>query len=137
MKCVTAIACILAAVACAAEAKTTHKHHAKAKPKAAAAAPKAEAAPKPKDAPPDPLLVRHRLVAAAPREVKARLGAPDVDHTEGKGAFWTYRLADCALYVFFQDTGKGLKLSGVSAGPRRRGQSTPDKEECLTAAETR
>jgi hypothetical protein len=80
---------------------------------------------------------RPRLVGATTREVATRLGPPDVAHTEGKGAFWTYRLSDCALFVFFKDEGRGLKVSGVSAGPRRHGQAAPAAEDCLSSAEQR
>lgn len=74
------------------------------------------------------------LARATPAEVKAWLGEPAVANEEGKGAFWTYRLEDCALMVFFKDEGAGLKVSGVAAGPRRRTETAPDAEACITNA---
>lgn len=77
------------------------------------------------------------MLGASTGQIRAKLGAPDVAHNEGRGAFWTYRLPECALFVFFQDEGKGLKVSGLSSGPRRRGQAQASTEDCLTAAESR
>lgn len=74
------------------------------------------------------------LANATPDDVKARLGEPAVANAEGKGAFWTYRLEDCALMVFFKDTGQGLRVSGVQTGPRRRAETPPDAETCIGAA---
>ena len=74
------------------------------------------------------------LAGSTPDEVKARLGEPAVANEEGKGAFWTYRLEDCALMVFFKDEGAGLKVSGVSAGPRRRADAAPDVDSCIANA---
>jgi hypothetical protein len=74
------------------------------------------------------------LARATPAEVKAWLGDPAVANEEGKGAFWTYRLEDCALMVFFKDDGKGLRVSGVAAGPRRRADTAPDADACITDA---
>jgi hypothetical protein len=74
------------------------------------------------------------LARATPAEVRAWLGEPAVASEEGKGAFWTYRLEDCALMVFFKDEGQGLKVSSVAAGPRRRADGAPDAETCITAA---
>ena len=119
--------CALVAFAGVAEAKTAKKPAPK---------PDAEASvPDPKPAP-IPTAPKSRLSGLTTREITTRLGPPDVAHTEGKGAFWTYRLTDCALFVFFQDAGKGLKVSSVSAGPRKRGDPAPAAEDCLTAAET-
>src|SRR3569833_1786027 len=42
------------------------------------------------------------LAGQTPEEVKAWLGEPAVANEECKGAFWTYRLEDCALMVFFK-----------------------------------
>jgi hypothetical protein len=53
---------------------------------------------------------------------------------EGKGALWTYRFDDCALMVFFRDQGAGLHVTGVAAGPRRRGEPAPDPEACIASA---
>ncbi len=74
------------------------------------------------------------LARATPAEVKAWLGDPAVANEEGKGAFWTYRLEDCALMVFFKDEGQGLKVSGVATGPRRRAETAPDADACITNA---
>src|SRR5690349_6993063 len=61
----------------------------------------------------------HGLLAATEAEAAARLGPPDIRRAEGSGAMWTYRLADCALFVFFKRSGTdGLKVSGAASGPR-------------------
>lgn len=65
------------------------------------------------------------------RQVRTRLGEPAVAHAEGKGAMWTYRSDTCALMVFFEDKGKGLRAAGAVTGPRRRGEPVPDLEECM------
>ena len=75
------------------------------------------------------------LVNATQAQVKARFGEPDVARAEGAGAFWTYRLPDCALFVFFHKESKGLRVSSVTAGPLRRGDATPDTGTCVTASE--
>ena len=75
------------------------------------------------------------LVNATQAQVKARFGEPDVARAEGSGAFWTYRLPDCALFVFFHKESKGLRVSSVTAGPLRRGDATPDAGACVTASE--
>lgn len=74
------------------------------------------------------------LARATPAEVKAWLGDPAVANEEGKGAFWTYRLEECALMVFFKDEGQGLRVSGVATGPRRRADTAPDADACITNA---
>jgi hypothetical protein len=74
------------------------------------------------------------LARATPEEVRAWLGEPAVANEEGKGAFWTYRLEDCALMVFFKDAGSGLRVSGVATGPRRRADIAPDPDTCITNA---
>ncbi|OYX35579.1 MAG: hypothetical protein B7Y99_03485 [Caulobacterales bacterium 32-69-10] len=74
------------------------------------------------------------LARATPAEVKAWLGEPAVANAEGKGAFWTYRLEDCALMVFFKDEGQGLRVSSVATGPRRRAETAPDADACITNA---
>jgi hypothetical protein len=74
------------------------------------------------------------LARATPDEVKAWLGEPAVANDEAKGAFWTYRLEDCALMVFFKDQGAGLRVSGVATGPRRRSDMNPDPEACIANA---
>ena len=74
------------------------------------------------------------LARATPDEVRAWLGEPMVANEEGKGAFWTYRLEDCALMVFFKDEGSGLRVSSVAAGPRRRSDTPPDVDQCIAGA---
>jgi hypothetical protein len=74
------------------------------------------------------------LAGQTPDEVKAWLGEPAVANEEGKGAFWTYRLEDCALMVFFKDEGSGLHVTGVGTGPRRRADTAPDAESCIANA---
>jgi len=77
----------------------------------------------------------HGLLAATQQEVTSRLGAPDVARAEGAGAMWTYRLPDCALFVFFRRSGTdGMKVSGAAAGPRTRGRNPPPVNECVTEA---
>jgi hypothetical protein len=65
------------------------------------------------------------------RQVRQRLGEPAVAHAEGKGAMWTYRSDDCALMVFFEDKGKGLRAAGAVTGPRKRGEPVPELETCM------
>ncbi len=77
----------------------------------------------------------HGLLAASESEVKTRLGAPDVARSEGAGAMWTYRLPDCALFVFFKrPEGQPLKVSGAASGPRVRGRTPPPVNECVAEA---
>ena len=64
--------------------------------------------------------------------VKAALGEPVLARAEGAGALWTYRLPDCALFVYFQREGaQTLKVSGASAGPLMRGGATLETDACL------
>ena len=80
----------------------------------------------------------HGLLGTSETEVTARLGAPDLSRAEGKGAMWTYRTPDCALFVFFRRaSGEGLKVSGAASGPRTRGRNPPPVNECLTEAMAR
>lgn len=77
----------------------------------------------------------HGLLAADEMEVRSRLGAPDVARAEGAGAMWTYRLPDCALFVFFKSPqGQPLKVSGAASGPRVRGRTPPPVNECVAEA---
>ena len=77
----------------------------------------------------------HGLMSASESEVTGRLGKPDVSRAEGAGAMWTYRLPDCALFVFFRRSApEGLKVSGAAAGPRSRGRNPPPVNECVTEA---
>jgi hypothetical protein len=73
------------------------------------------------------------LLHAAPATVRERLGDPDVARAEGGGAFWTYRLPHCALFVFFHVGPKGLRVSGASTGPRRRGEPLLSVPACLAS----
>jgi len=75
------------------------------------------------------------LANATQAQVRAKFGEPDVSRAEGEGAFWTYQLPDCALFVFFRKEAKVLRVSGLSAGPRRRGEATPETQDCLAAAD--
>ena len=77
----------------------------------------------------------HGLLAAGEPEVTQRLGPPDLSRAEGSGAMWTYRLPDCALFVFFRRSGaESLKVSGAASGPRMRGRNPPPVNECLAEA---
>jgi hypothetical protein len=105
----------------------------KPRPAPAAAAPAAPArAPEPpKPRPP----TSRELAQALEAQVRARLGAPDVAREEGAGGLWTYRFHSCALLVFFRrEGGQPLKVSGFSAGPRRRGQAAPSVDGCMAQA---
>ncbi len=86
------------------------------------------------DAPASPVTPA-TLDGAAPAQVRARLGTPAVEHAEGAGAIWTYRLTRCALFVYFSDVGQGLRVSGADTGPRRHGETPPDVATCLAAAQ--
>lgn len=66
--------------------------------------------------------------------VRAKLGDPTLARTEGAGAFWTYRLPSCALFVYFADEGPGLRVTGVAAGPRRHGDPAPEVLSCIDQA---
>ena len=94
----------------------------------------AHAAPVPKAVRPGAKPASFPLAGSTPEEVKAWLGEPAVANEEGQGAFWTYRLEDCALMVFFKDTGAGLHVSGVATGPRKRADVAPDAESCIADA---
>ncbi len=74
------------------------------------------------------------LFHASEAGVRARLGDPDVSRSEGRGAFWTYRLPHCALFLFFRDGPKGYRVSGASTGPRKRGESSLSVAACLASA---
>lgn len=100
---------------------------------AAAPAPhRGELAPEPEAASEDPGL--GRLLHATPAAVRARLGDPDVARAEGLGALWTYRLPHCALFLFFHDGPRGLRVMGAATGPRRRGEAAPTVPACLASA---
>jgi hypothetical protein len=77
------------------------------------------------------------LLKKSEAEVRARLGEPPIARREAGGAMWTYRLERCALFVFFVPQGReGLRVSGASAGPRKRGLPTPEVEACIASAPT-
>ena len=80
----------------------------------------------------------HGLMGGSEADVTQRLGPPDLARAEGKGAMWTYRLPDCALFVFFRRAApEGLKVSGAASGPRTRGRNPPPVNECLNEALSR
>ena len=63
---------------------------------------------------------------ARPRKKKPAPPAP------AASALWTYAWSDCALLVYFKSPdGRTLRVSGASAGPRRRGQATPTVDACI------
>lgn len=75
------------------------------------------------------------LLGLTEAEAKARLGAPDTAREEGEGAMWTYRLDDCALFVFFKaEDDKPLKVTGTASGARRRGEAAPPVQACVAEA---
>jgi len=126
----------LAAAASAADAKPRHIRHRTTRAAQATAAPaRADVAAGPDAAdrdPPGPGQAFGGLAALSEAQARARLGAPDIARSEGSGAMWTYRLPDCALFVFFRSAaGQPLRVSGASAGPRRRGQAPPSVEACI------
>ncbi len=73
------------------------------------------------------------LVGFAEADVRTRLGEPDVARREAQGAMWTYRRTDCSVFVFFQQRTDGLRVSSLSAGPRREGAASPSLDVCLAA----
>lgn len=84
----------------------------------------------------------HGLMAADQGEVRTRIGAPDVARSEGAGAMWTYRLPDCALFVFFRGSKHApadtpARVSGAASGPRVRGQRPLPVNDCIAEAMTR
>lgn len=125
-----ALALLLALSSADAALAASDRH---AKPGPDPADPRSAGAEKPTTAP-APKPARGPFANATADEVKARLGEPAVANAEGKGAMWTYRLEGCALMVFFRDDGKGLRVSGVAAGPRRRADPVPDPEACIAEA---
>lgn len=89
------------------------------------------AAPQRKPGEPAPTLAQ--LVGSDETRLKAELGDPELMRAEGDGALWTYRMPDCALYVFLgRDTSAGpWKVKGAQAGPLKRGGQAPDVDVCL------
>ena len=116
-------------LAAGAAARAAHRAPAKAEAAQAAPAPEARLPERSAEAP------FHGLLAVGEAEARTRLGPPDLARVEGSGAMWTYRLPDCALFVFLRAAdGQPLKVSGAAAGPRRRGQSPPPVNQCLAEA---
>ena len=111
-----------ASAATSAETPAARHHHA---PSPKAAHP---VAAKPGPAPP--------LVGLSPAEARSKLGEPDIAHSEGTGALWTYRLTDCALLLAFREGPKGLRSTTALASPRRRGGEPPSLSVCIAEAET-
>ncbi len=75
------------------------------------------------------------LLAASEDDTRQRLGPPDLVRSEGQGAMWTYRLDDCALFLFFKGPeGQPLRVSGAATGPRRRGEPPAPVEACIAKA---
>ena len=97
------------------------------------APPAPAAAPAPLPVPAAPLIPSlATLVSNSEDDVKAKLGVPDIARREGASALWTYAWPDCALLVYFKSPdGRTLRVSGASAGPRRRGQATPTVDACI------
>jgi len=99
----------------------------------------ASASPAPAAEPPQRF---HGLLSADETQVRARIGPPDVARSEGSGAMWTYRLPDCALFVFFRSpkgaaAGEPIRVSGAASGPRVRGRNPPPVNECISQAISR
>src|SRR5689334_15326642 len=72
-----------------------------------------------------------RITGLAEPVAEVALGPPDVARKEARGAMWTYRKVDCVLFVYLADKGEGMKVTGLSAGPRRAGDQAPSTEACL------
>ena len=99
------------------------------------AAPASSAAPKGEAAASDaPAYSYGGLLGLDQDQARARLGQPDLAQAAGSGAMWTYRLNDCALFLFFRSAdGQPLAVSGAAAGQRRRGQQVATLEACIAA----
>lgn len=76
------------------------------------------------------------LIGADEARLKAELGDPDLMRAEGGGALWTYRLPNCALYVFLSRAQPSApwQVKGAQTGPLKRGQTAPEADACLKAA---
>ena len=72
-----------------------------------------------------------KLTGLKAEVAEVALGVPDVARREARGALWTYRKSGCVLFVYLADKGDGLKVTGVSAGPRRSGDPAPAVDACL------
>lgn len=95
----------------------------------APAAPGAIAAPAVQPA--DPLSPAAFVGVDGP-EVERRLGRPSLTRAEGRGAMWTYRRAECSVFVFFeQGADQTYRVTGLDAGARRLNAAAPTPEACL------
>ena len=134
-----ALALLLAAAPMAALAQETPVQTPATAPDAPAAPPAAapataDAAADPAELAPGAEMTLGALRDRSEAEVRAKLGEPAVARREDGGAMWTYRLPACALYVYFRTAGReGLRVSGLSTGPRRRGDVAPGVDACLAA----
>ena len=72
-----------------------------------------------------------RITGLTEPVAEVALGPPDVARKEARGAMWTYRKVDCVLFVYLADKGEGMKVTSLSAGPRRAGEQAPTTEACL------
>lgn len=72
------------------------------------------------------------LVGVDGPEVERRLGRPSLTRAEGRGAMWTYRRAECSVFVFFEQGADQIyRVTGLDAGARRLNAPTPTPEACL------
>ena len=79
--------------------------------------------------PPDPL---QTLLGRGDADVRERFGEPAVARREDQSAMWTYRRPGCVLFLYFKSAGReGLRVTGASAGPQRRGEPAPALDACL------
>ena len=72
-----------------------------------------------------------KLTGLRAEVAEVALGTPDIARREAKGALWTYRKSGCVLFVYLADKGDGLKVTGLSAGPRRAGEAVLSVDVCL------
>jgi hypothetical protein len=72
-----------------------------------------------------------KLTGLRAEVAEVALGTPDISRREARGALWTYRKSGCVLFVYLADKGDGLKVTGISAGPRRTGEAAPAVDACL------
>ena len=111
-------------------------HAAKAKPDSQSSEPDAPAKPS-RPSQMSSALPLSGLLGASEDDARQRLGPPDLVRAEGQGAMWTYRLDDCALFLFFKGPeGQPLRVSGAATGPRRRGEPPATVEACIARAVT-
>ena len=123
----------LPAAARPAHARRPPAHAAKAKPDAQHAPDTSDRPAKPAQA--SSALPLSGLLAASEDDARQRLGAPDLVRAEGQGSMWTYRMDDCALFLFFKGPeGQPMRVSGAATGPRRRGEPPATVEACIAEA---